>query len=63
MGLYAFPRYASHADVKCFNCDKAIGGPTPSDDHGYPFGSGRFSAGCSGCQMRTWYDVTPKGAK
>lgn len=51
-----FPRFASHADARCFNCDHH---PLldPRESH-YP--QGKWQADCPKCELTTFYDLLPK---
>jgi hypothetical protein len=58
-----FPRYATHADARCFKCDAPMAtSPHGVIDSGCADGRGRYAMHCDACRLRTWYDVGPAPA-
>jgi uncharacterized protein with PIN domain len=51
-----FPRYASHDDVVCFNCNAPVN-RSRCETSDYPEGKGKYMFRCAKCEHKTWYDI------
>jgi hypothetical protein len=55
-----FPKFASHAEVSCFNCEGDLIGDYVFSGHAQ--GGGEFVQHCEKCRMSTWYDIKARKA-